>query len=456
MFEFLKAETFWVLFSPSYYYYTMSVIFLCVYLLYCKAFRHYVFRQKKPIKFAERSKTTFVPAFPYGWYRMCDSDELKVGQVFYKQCLGENLVVFRGHDQKAYVLDAYCLHMGANLGLGGKVKNKTCIECPFHGWLYDGESGNCIGNNGKEAKICDVYEYHKIEDLQKSEDGSYFKKVGTKAAKVRTWVVKETHHQVFIWYHPEEEHRIKPLYELLDLKDYCHLEYRGFGMNTLKNHIQEVLENTADYLHFHYVHGQLINDSDLLRFRWFMRWKTAENIPELIDHMKCEDPYQDAYRKSIIQRFINEDNKQYISLNGLENHFNIPSLGFSRYFFTGTALHLGPSVVYFFFRSWLYDILFSITCLPVEKYEQNFVVTVFTNRKIPYFVTAIVIYFEIGQISNDGIIWDNKMNPAKIYYNQFGPYDKMFAEWRNFYARFFQGAYEKEKQREMNGNKLDW
>lgn len=68
-------------------------------------------------------------------------------------------------------------------------------------------------------------------------------------------------------------------------------------------------------------------------------------------------------------------------------------------------------------------------------------------------MSALVIYFEIGQISNDGVIWDNKINPAKIYYNQF---DKMFAEWR-IYSRFFKGAYEKEKrQAERGSNKLDW
>ena len=456
MLDILKSFHLDQLYEPPYYYYALTFIVFFLYFIYRKFFGKFVYRQTTPIRFAERSKTKFVPAFPFGWYRMCDTDELKVGQVIYKKCLGENLVIFRGHDRKAYVLDAYCQHMGSNLGIGGRVKNTNCVECPFHGWIYDGETGNCLGNNGKEAKVCDVYEYHNIEELKEKEDGTYFKKVGEEAVKVRKWVVNETHHQVFIWYHPEEEHRTKPLYELLDLKDYAHLEYRGFGLNTIKNHIQEILENTAQYLHFHYVQGQLINDADLFRFKWFMRWKPAED-PKFVESMKVDDPYQDAYRKSIIDRFINDKNRQYVSLNGLENHLNIPWLKFSRYFFTGTALHLGPGVVYYFFRSWFYDVVFSITALPVEKYEQNFVVTVFANRKMPYFMSALVIYFEIGRISNDGVIWNNKMNPAKIYYNQFGPYDKMFAEWRNFYAKFYKGAYEKEKrQAERGSNKLDW
>ena len=35
--------------------------------------------------------------------------------------------------------------MGANLGVGGQVVNETCVQCPFHGWLFDGETGQCVG-----------------------------------------------------------------------------------------------------------------------------------------------------------------------------------------------------------------------------------------------------------------------------------------------------------------------
>ena len=55
---------------------------------------------------------------------------------------GLNLAVFRGEDGQAYVLDAYCPHMGANLAVGGVVKG-NCIQCPFHGWQFRGEDGKC-------------------------------------------------------------------------------------------------------------------------------------------------------------------------------------------------------------------------------------------------------------------------------------------------------------------------
>jgi len=55
---------------------------------------------------------------------------------------GKNLAVFRGEDGRAHALDAYCCHNGANLAVGGLVKG-SCVECPFHGWLFRGDDGKC-------------------------------------------------------------------------------------------------------------------------------------------------------------------------------------------------------------------------------------------------------------------------------------------------------------------------
>lgn len=50
--------------------------------------------------------------------------------------------MFRGQDGQAYVVDAYCPHLGASLAAGGRVVG-NCIECPFHGWQFQGEDGKC-------------------------------------------------------------------------------------------------------------------------------------------------------------------------------------------------------------------------------------------------------------------------------------------------------------------------
>lgn len=55
---------------------------------------------------------------------------------------GLNLAVFRDERGVAHALDAYCPHMGANLGAGGRVKG-NCLECPFHAWRFRGDDGKC-------------------------------------------------------------------------------------------------------------------------------------------------------------------------------------------------------------------------------------------------------------------------------------------------------------------------
>ena len=57
--------------------------------------------------------------------------------------LGENFAVFRTANGVASVLDAYCPHLGAHLGIGSRVVG-DCVECPFHGWQFRGEDGQCM------------------------------------------------------------------------------------------------------------------------------------------------------------------------------------------------------------------------------------------------------------------------------------------------------------------------
>lgn len=55
---------------------------------------------------------------------------------------GQNFVVFRTESGEVHIFDAYCPHLGANLGVGGIVKG-DCIECPFHQWSFRASDGEC-------------------------------------------------------------------------------------------------------------------------------------------------------------------------------------------------------------------------------------------------------------------------------------------------------------------------
>ena len=84
--------------------------------------------------------------YPNTWYVALESKELpKNGAKAFHMC-GQNLVAFRGPSGAAHVLDAYCPHLGANVGIGGQVVTESgddCIECPFHGWRFSGVDGQC-------------------------------------------------------------------------------------------------------------------------------------------------------------------------------------------------------------------------------------------------------------------------------------------------------------------------
>ena len=71
--------------------------------------------------------------------------QLLPGKAQYIQALGKHFAVFRGQESgKAFVTDAYCPHLGANLAATPSTQVKgDCIECPFHKWKFDGNDGSC-------------------------------------------------------------------------------------------------------------------------------------------------------------------------------------------------------------------------------------------------------------------------------------------------------------------------
>ena len=65
-----------------------------------------------------------LPPYPNGWFAVSHSDELEVGQVKTVQALGVEMVVFRGASGQAFAVDPYCAHLGAHLGVGGRVEGE--------------------------------------------------------------------------------------------------------------------------------------------------------------------------------------------------------------------------------------------------------------------------------------------------------------------------------------------
>ena len=80
--------------------------------------------------------------FPSGWYSVGSAEDIATGELTTLSYFGRELVAFRDSDNRVRVLHAYCVHLGAHLGVGGRVENDT-VTCPFHGWRYD-VAGQCV------------------------------------------------------------------------------------------------------------------------------------------------------------------------------------------------------------------------------------------------------------------------------------------------------------------------
>ena len=77
------------------------------------------------------------------WWPICTSDEVATGQIIGREFLDGRVVVWRGADGKPRVTSAWCPHMGTDLAVGQVIGNE--VQCAFHNWRFDGETGRCTG-----------------------------------------------------------------------------------------------------------------------------------------------------------------------------------------------------------------------------------------------------------------------------------------------------------------------
>lgn len=164
------------------------------------------------------------PAFPVGWYAAAFSDELAPGEVRPLTFLGQKVVLFRTESGRAALLDAFCPHMGAHLGIGGTVIGES-IRCPMHAFRFDAQ-GACVATG-------------------------YGTKPPTKC-RGRAWPVLERNGAVLAYYHPEGE---APTWEPPEhsLESFSPIRRRTY--DALRSHPQETTENSVDLGHLPVVHG---------------------------------------------------------------------------------------------------------------------------------------------------------------------------------------------------------
>jgi phenylpropionate dioxygenase-like ring-hydroxylating dioxygenase large terminal subunit len=85
-------------------------------------------------------ETRLFPEFAGLWVPLCTADSLGNRQALAFVVAGQRIVLFRDDARAACALIDRCPHRGVALSLG-RIESGL-IECPFHGWRFDGQ-GQC-------------------------------------------------------------------------------------------------------------------------------------------------------------------------------------------------------------------------------------------------------------------------------------------------------------------------
>lgn len=428
-------------------------LFAILYLIYYKKYGFYYFIQKKPYTQGRHRLGKTLPAYPNGWFVILKSEELKLGETKYVDAHGESLAVFRANNGKSYVLSAFCPHLGANLGVEGRVVNDSCIQCPFHAWTFDGETGNCVIGKDKKPKEGVRYEYEFDEEGKKCE----FNPKKQEKVKIKKYHSREYCGFIYVWFHANQgedfDENFVPPYEPLDFTDTQQkLVHRGISLNKINCHISDIAENGGDLLHFMYIHSEIL--PVILKGSWSAKWVRGDD-PKLKEKLHLENKKSNEYRLRLFDKYLNEKNKSHIGVIHLYNEAK--PIGFSKgiHFFTLTGFQVGPGLVYLFIEGKFFETMLIQYIKTKDKYYQECYHEIYTNSWSPYWFSALQLRLEVRQVLNDGVVWDNKKFGYKAYFNKNqNEADDYLITWRQWYTQFYDGCRQEEERKEKNS--LAW
>ncbi|XP_023338216.1 cholesterol 7-desaturase [Eurytemora carolleeae] len=343
------------------------------------------------------------PSYPNGWFGIVESRNLNRGQVLHVVALGCNFAVYRGMSGKAYISDAYCPHLGANLAVGGRVR-EDCIQCPYHNWTFKGETGECTSISYSKGSI-------------------------PKNSKLKTYKTVERNGFIYVWFHADQELPDWTPPEEAKVSEYA---YRGRTEYYVNCNAQDMSENPADNGHLNFVHDTAV----------FAGGEPSQIIEDWLAGV-AKHELAAAWRQ------------------GKLKHTAVSTIVVNMDLFKGSGMlksltkvvlilkQIGPSCVHIDIETAFGKGIMIIQNIPVEPMLQKVVHTMYTERKWIQPLAKLFLYLESLQMERDIRIWNSKKylsNPVLV------KEDSSLLHHRRWFSQFYsEGSY-----RQKNPGNLDW
>ncbi|MYB02980.1 MAG: Rieske 2Fe-2S domain-containing protein [Acidimicrobiaceae bacterium] len=179
-----------------------------------------------PVLREEPPNTPLPSPFPEGWYFVTSRKDLDGDKLIRKTWMGTEIVVWSDGQGGVCVSEAYCPHLGADLGpaAGGRVRDGRLV-CGFHGFEYD-TGGQCVATPFAPP---------------------------VKAARLRVFEPREIAGLIFAWWGIDGR---QPQWQLpTEEPDQAGWSGLHIWTSRFAGHPQETTENSVDLAHLRYVHG---------------------------------------------------------------------------------------------------------------------------------------------------------------------------------------------------------
>lgn len=179
--------------------------------------------------------------YPTGWFQIGWSDEVACGEIKLLKYFGEDLILWRSEAGVLTAQDAYCLHLGGNIGVKGTVVGEE-VKCPWHGWQWSQEGRNT--------------------------DIPYSSLKCKPTLRLKTYQLVEWYGAVMVWHDILGRDPLWPLDQIPELEGdgYFPMVPSCRVVHRIKSHPQMPLENSCDLFHVAFVHEGEIGDVVSLEF----------------------------------------------------------------------------------------------------------------------------------------------------------------------------------------------